>query len=66
MDYKHKPDRGALFLNQNKTNENQPDYTGSYTTPDGQTRRIAAWINETKNRTYLSITFSDEYKETAA
>lgn len=60
-DYKHKPDRGVLFLNSSKTSEAQPDYTGTYTTPDGDQRRMAAWINETKNRTYLSIVFSDGY-----
>ena len=53
-------DTGALFKNQNKTQDKQPDYTGEYTTQDGQKRRIAAWIRESKSgKTYMSLKFSD-------
>lgn len=65
--YKHKSDHGALFVNQHKSSSAAPDYTGNYTTQDGEQRRIAAWVNKTKSGTeYLSITFSDEYRAKAS
>ncbi len=53
-------DTGALFKN-DKRSEKAPDYTGEYTTQDGQKkRRIAAWIRESKSgKTYMSLKFSD-------
>lgn len=60
--YVHKPDRGALFKNEYKTKEFQPDYIGSYTTIDGTVRQIAGWINKTANAEYLSLSFSDPYE----
>ena len=59
--YMHKPDKGVLFANDRKRNPTQPDFTGNYTTQDGKKRNIAAWLNTTKNREYLSLSFSDPY-----
>lgn len=59
MPYEQKPDFGVLFKNDRKEKDNQPDYTGDYTTPDGQKRRIAAWVKEGKNGKYMSLRFSD-------
>lgn len=54
-------DTGALFKNDKRGNEKAPDYTGEYTTQDGQQkRRIAAWIRKSKKgETYMSLKFSD-------
>ncbi len=53
-------DRGALFKNDKRGNDKAPDYTGNYTTPDNQTRRIAAWITTSKaGQTYLALKMSD-------
>lgn len=62
--YQHQPDRGSLFVNQSKDKINQPDYTGSYATADGEVRRMAAWVNKTKSNTeYISIIFQDDIKQ---
>lgn len=53
-------DTGALFKNDKRGNDRAPDYTGDYTTPDGQKRRVAAWLKKSdKVGTYLSLKFSD-------
>ena len=59
--YMHKPDKGVLFTNDFKEKPTQPDFIGNYTMPDGKNRNIAAWLNKTKNREYLSLSFSDPY-----
>lgn len=45
--YQPKPNTGTLFQNSRKTNETQPDYTGSaiLEMPDGTTKeyRLSAW-----------------------
>jgi hypothetical protein len=47
MSYTPKPNTWTLFQNSRKTNETQPDYTGSalLEMPDGTTReyRLSAW-----------------------
>ena len=63
MSYQHKPDNGVLFVNDSKTKPNQADYTGNYSTADGTKRRVAAWINKSKNGEYLSLRFQDEYSD---
>ena len=58
--YEQRPDSGVLFKNDKKGNEKAPDYTGDYTTQDGNKRRIAAWIKESKiGGKYMSLSFSD-------
>ena len=53
-------DSGALFKNDKRGNEKAPDYTGEYTTPEGQKRRIAAWLRESKSgKKYMALKFSD-------
>lgn len=65
-DYIHKPDKGSLFVNYQKSKDTQPDYTGTYCTSDGQKRRIAAWVNKTSKGEYLSLSFQDEYNNQAS
>ena len=58
--YEQRPDSGVLFKNDKKGNEKAPDYTGDYTTQDGNKRRIVAWIKESKTGSkYMSLSFSD-------
>ena len=40
------PPRGALFQNQNKQKETQPDYTGNLEIPNDVAQDIIAQINE--------------------
>ena len=49
----------ALFKNE-KSQDNQPDYTGNITLSDGKEMRLAAWIRESKSGLkYLSGTMSE-------
>ncbi len=51
--------RGAIFKNDNKTAENQPDYTGKINV-DGVEKRIALWVRESQKGTkYMSASISD-------
>lgn len=48
--------RGVLFQNKNKENENQPDMRGSFTDAEGREYWLAAWSNSHKKYgKYLSI-----------
>ena len=52
-------ERGYLFKNKNKTQENQPTYTGTAKV-NGAMKEIAAWIATGRSGDkYLSIRFSD-------
>ncbi len=57
MDDKRNENSGALWPNDRKTAENQPDYTGrgEY---DGVTFRIAAWMNSGPKGKYLALKFN--------
>ena len=49
----------ALFKNE-KSQDNQPDYTGTITLEDNKEMRLAAWIRESKSGLkYLSGTMSE-------
>lgn len=61
MAYENKPNTGALFKNENKQTENQPDYTGPYYAPDGTEMRIAAWLKTASSgKKYMSIQVSEK------
>ena len=52
--------RGAIFKNNDKTADNQPDYTGKINV-DGVEKRIALWIRESSKGTkYMSAAISDK------
>ena len=59
-----KPDTGTLFVNGFKKSDKHPDYTGTYSTKDGEVREFAAWLAEKDGRQYLSVRFSDQYVAT--
>ena len=58
MSYDNK-DSFVLFRNDRKEKDNQPDYTGKITLPDGTERRLAAWLKEGKSGKVFSGKVSD-------
>lgn len=58
MSYTPKPSMGALFKNDKKTKDIQPDYKGSLTLPDGTTMQLGGWITQGANGKYLSLKVS--------
>ena len=58
-----KDNSGALFTNDKKENDNQPDYTGPCVV-NGKKMRISAWKNKAKTdgRDYLGLAFSEPQK----
>lgn len=53
---------GALFKNDKKTSENQPDYKGNIYLPDGVEKDLAAWIKTSKaGKKYMSLKISDKF-----
>jgi len=55
--------QGALFVNDRKEKESQPDYTGPISDESGAKFRVAAWKKEKNGRKYLSLVVSDLYKK---
>lgn len=58
--YKQKDNSGAMFLNDRKTQENQPDYMGKVTIA-GQVYYVSCWVkepNDPDKKNYLSLAFS--------
>jgi len=57
-----KNNTGAIFKNNYKKTEAQPDYTGKALI-DGVEKEIALWVNESKNgKKYFSAAFSAPYQ----
>jgi hypothetical protein len=50
---------GALFRNQRKEKNTQPDYNGDVTIA-GTKYRLSGWIKEGKNGKFLRLVVSDE------
>lgn len=48
---------GALFKNENPKSDRAPRYTGTCTI-DGKEYRIAAWLKDGRNGTFMSLQFS--------
>jgi len=61
MSYEHQNGNGSLFKNTNKTNDNQPDYSGSIKLQDGTSQQIAAWVKEGAKGKFFSLKLSDPY-----
>ena len=60
---KHKENTGALFRNDYKKKESQPDYKGTALI-DGKLKEVALWINTSKeNLQYFKAQFQDSTKE---
>ena len=57
--FENKENYGALFKNDNKSKDSQPDYTGRVNV-EGAEYQLAGWIKESKaGNTYLSLKVSD-------
>lgn len=56
----NKLNSGALFKNDKKTNEKQPDYRGNGNI-NGKQMDVAAWVKQGKNGNFLSLSFSEPY-----
>jgi len=56
-----KNNTGAIFKNDKKTAENQPDYKGKVNV-NGKDMEVALWLKESKAGTkYFSTTFQEPY-----
>jgi len=55
MSYSPKPSTGALFKNDRKSKDHQPDYKGTITLADGSTLQIAGWVSQGANGKYLAL-----------
>lgn len=58
MSYEPKPGTGALFKNDKKSKDIQPDYKGSICLPDGSTLQVGGWVTQGANGKYLSLKLS--------
>ena len=59
MAFQLKEDYGSLWKNENKSKDNQPDYTGKINI-GGSVMSLGAWKNTTDGgKTYLSIKLSE-------
>jgi uncharacterized protein (DUF736 family) len=53
--------RGAIFKNENRTNDNQPMYRGKINV-DGVEKEISLWVKESKaGKKFFSASISDPY-----
>lgn len=59
MGYEHKDESGSLFYNQDRQHDRQPVWKGSAKIR-GEEFYIAAWENEGRNGTYLSLKFESK------
>lgn len=55
MSFAHKPGHGALFKNDKKSKDIQPDYKGQLCLPDGSTVQIAGWVTQGASGKYLAL-----------
>jgi uncharacterized protein (DUF736 family) len=57
----NKPNTGAIFKNDKKTSQNQPDYRGKVNV-NGKEMEIALWVKTSSaGNTYFSASFSEPY-----
>jgi uncharacterized protein (DUF736 family) len=61
----NKENTGAIFKNEKKTTDNQPDYKGTINV-DGKEKEIALWVAESKNGLkYFSVKVTEPFKTDA-
>ena len=61
-EYEMKNNTFALFRNEKKEKENQPDYQGDIMV-EGKKLRLSAWLNETKaGKKYINGAISEPYE----
>jgi uncharacterized protein (DUF736 family) len=65
-DYEQKDNSGAIFKNDRKENEKQPDYRGTCVV-DGVEKDISLWVTKSKaGKTYFSAKFKEAWKKDKA
>jgi uncharacterized protein (DUF736 family) len=63
MESKNKNNSGAIFKNNNKTKDTQPDYKGTVTV-NGKDMEISLWFKESQKGTkYFSASFQEPFKK---
>jgi len=60
MNMENKTNTGAIFKNDKKTNEKQPDYKGKVNV-NGKEMEVALWLKEGKAGKFFSASFSEPY-----
>jgi len=55
-----KTNTGAIFKNDKKTNEKQPDYRGKVNV-NGKEMEVALWVKQGKAGSFFSASFSEPY-----
>jgi len=61
MAYEQKDNSGAIFKNDKKEKDTQPDYKGKCVI-DGVEKQISLWVKKSKSgMTYMSAAFQDPY-----
>ena len=62
MESKNKNNSGAIFKNNNKTKDTQPDYKGTVNV-NGKDMEISLWLKESQKGTkYFSASFQEPFK----
>lgn len=63
-DYQTNPGNGAIFKNERKEKETQPDYRGDFVTPSGEALEISLWVKTSKSgKKYFSVSVKEPYKK---
>lgn len=58
-----KQNKGAIFKNENKTNEKHPDYRGKINW-GGIEIEVSMWVNKSKEgKSYFSVSLQEPYKK---
>ncbi len=58
-----KQNKGAIFKNENKTNEKHPDYRGKINW-GGTDIEVSMWVNKSKEgKSYFSVSLQEPYKK---
>ncbi len=58
-----KQNKGAIFKNENKTNEKHPDYRGKINW-GGTEIEVSMWVNKSKEgKSYFSVSLQEPYKK---
>ena len=56
--------KGFLFKNNNKKNDNHPDYTGKIVLSNKKEYYLSAWVNTSKSGSkYMSLTIGNETEQ---
>jgi hypothetical protein len=56
----NKTNTGAIFKNDKKTSDKQPDYKGKVNV-NGKEMEVALWVKQGKNGSFFSAAFSEPY-----